>query len=113
MPNFLSDMVLDKKADKLKFNNTHFFVGGGHVAISGLNGKKPLHTGYFSFVLNWPLFKKHCSPQWPIGQEFADQLESSPQFSGNPLTHLKELTLWKVHLHINALITKMFYLLIQ
>lgn len=28
VPNFLSDMVLDNKADKLKFNNTHFFWGG-------------------------------------------------------------------------------------
>ena len=72
-----------------------------------------MHIGYFSFVLNWPLFKKHCSPQWPTGQEFADQLESSLWFSGKFLTYLKELTHWKVHLHVNALITKMFYLLIQ
>lgn len=93
MPNFLIDMVLDNKADKLKFNNIFFW--GGHVIHYSYFWtewkKKPLHIGYFSFVLNWPLFKKHCSPQWPTGQEFADQLESSPRFSGNCLTYLKEL----------------------
>ena len=84
MPNFLIDMVLNNKADKLKFNN---IFGGGHVIHYSYfwtewKKKKTLHIGYFSFVLNWPLFKKHCSPQWPTGQEFADQLESSLRFQG-------------------------------
>lgn len=47
MPNFLSDMVLDNKADKLKFNNTLFFVGG-HV----------IHYGYF-----WTEWKKTLAPR--------------------------------------------------
>lgn len=42
MPNFLIDMVVDNKADKLKFNNTHFF-GRGHV----------IHYSYF-----WTKWKK-------------------------------------------------------
>lgn len=41
MPNFLIDMVLDNKADKLKFNN--IFFGGGHV----------IHYSYF-----WTEWKK-------------------------------------------------------